>query len=205
MTTESQIHANRENAKSSTGPRTEEGKARSAMNGLVHGYTSKVFVIPEAEFDDFKALELGLRQTTQPHGQLEEEIFGQILHAAWNLRRLQRWETQMLEQNPFPDEKQAKSAQLLLRYKNSHDRIFHRAVKLLSDIQTSRIAAKPYSDGGKTFYESAPLANVMRVTKNADILVKRRQQGLLPMPPPEHYRGPESIRGEPNRTPQNIL
>ena len=37
MATEAQIDANRENAKASTGPRTEEGKAKSARNNYRFG------------------------------------------------------------------------------------------------------------------------------------------------------------------------
>jgi hypothetical protein len=41
MTTALQLEANRANAKLSTGPRTEVGRARSSTNGIKHGLTSR--------------------------------------------------------------------------------------------------------------------------------------------------------------------
>jgi len=47
MTTESQINANRQNAQQSTGPRTDEGKAKVAQNATKHGlFSQKTVVIP---------------------------------------------------------------------------------------------------------------------------------------------------------------
>ncbi|RUL86966.1 hypothetical protein TsocGM_15115, partial [Tautonia sociabilis] len=41
------IEANRRNAQQSTGPRTDEGKARSRANGLRHGMAAEVLVPEE--------------------------------------------------------------------------------------------------------------------------------------------------------------
>ena len=46
MATEKQIQANRNNAKKSTGPRTEQGKAASSQNALKHGLLARDAVLP---------------------------------------------------------------------------------------------------------------------------------------------------------------
>ena len=49
MTTALKIAANRRNAKRSTGPRTEAGKAISRRNALTHGLTSAKLVLIDGE------------------------------------------------------------------------------------------------------------------------------------------------------------
>ena len=46
MATRAQIKANHKNAKKSTGPRTDEGKARVAKNALKHGLLARDTVLP---------------------------------------------------------------------------------------------------------------------------------------------------------------
>ena len=45
MTSSKQIQANRANAKKSTGPKTEAGKARSRRNAWKHGLTAETLII----------------------------------------------------------------------------------------------------------------------------------------------------------------
>jgi hypothetical protein len=74
MATEAQIKANQENAKKSTGPKSAEGKARSAQNGRTHGLCAKTMLLtcPDdeerflhrcQEISDQYAFEHALKQT----------------------------------------------------------------------------------------------------------------------------------------------
>jgi len=56
MSTFAQVLANHENSKLSTGPRTEEGKAVSSRNHLVHGLSSADPVLPTEDRNLFNEL-----------------------------------------------------------------------------------------------------------------------------------------------------
>jgi hypothetical protein len=86
MSTAAQIAANITNAQSSTGPRTEEGKATTAKNSVTLGLYSGDFIRPNEhqEHDDLKA---ALHAELSPRGATEEILFNEIVSAAWRLRR----------------------------------------------------------------------------------------------------------------------
>ena len=74
MATEKQILANRKNARSSTGPRSTTGKARSRMNARRHGLASLVEgVLPETCLD-VEALSGRLSQIEAERLRLHQKI-----------------------------------------------------------------------------------------------------------------------------------
>ena len=56
MATAAQIEANRRNAQKSTGPKTDEGKARVRRNAFKHGMTART-IMPVLPQEDPKELE----------------------------------------------------------------------------------------------------------------------------------------------------
>jgi len=66
MATKRQIAANKKNAKLSTGPRTERGKARSSRNSLKHGLLSQDLVMLTENVEHFDELMQGLIEAHQP-------------------------------------------------------------------------------------------------------------------------------------------
>ncbi len=94
MSTSSQI-ANAANAQLSTGPRTEEGKRQSSQNARTHGLTAQHPVIPHEDRAAFDQLRAQLLAETKPQGTLQQIIFEELVHSAWNLRRVRAMEAEL--------------------------------------------------------------------------------------------------------------
>jgi len=88
MATRKQIEANRRNAQRSTGPRSEQGKARVGFNALKHGLTAKHFVLPHERPEDLEAFRIGLLKDLDPIGALQQELAQNIIDCLWRLRRV---------------------------------------------------------------------------------------------------------------------
>jgi len=89
--------ANRRNAQRSTGPRTPRGKARAARNALRHGLCSARAVIPGESRAEYVGFTARLRAELAPADEIERFLANQAVHAAWRMRRAQRYERQLVE------------------------------------------------------------------------------------------------------------
>lgn len=88
MTTAAQLHANRANATKSSGPRTSEGRAVSALNARKHGLRAEKAALFASEApDEWDALLASLRNDLQPEGEVEELLVERVAAATWKLRR----------------------------------------------------------------------------------------------------------------------
>jgi hypothetical protein len=173
MATDKQIQANRANAKKSTGPRTQAGRAQSAKNGQSHSWLARTVVIPGESTDRFTALLTEFEEEYAPQTAVEQALVENIVTARWNLMRLMALQnTALIEEilrqqsaagndantPPNPQSPSAVAAaafrsladqshatDLLSRYQDRYDRQFHRAVLRLSQIRTNfeKEGAKP--------------------------------------------------------------
>jgi hypothetical protein len=87
MVTEAQIAANRRNAQSSTGPRTEEGKAISSRNAISLGLFAMQDFVRPGETDAYHQLCTSFWEHLQPSGPLEQTFVSEIIRSTWRLRR----------------------------------------------------------------------------------------------------------------------
>ncbi|MGC9949360.1 MAG: hypothetical protein ABSF64_23590 [Bryobacteraceae bacterium] len=86
--TEARIHANRENAKKSTGPRTPAGKAASSRNRLRHGLrANKHILLADDDPEEFLLLLNDLDGRFQPVGDGEERLVLRLAADQWRLDR----------------------------------------------------------------------------------------------------------------------
>jgi hypothetical protein len=97
MTSEKQIQANRANAQKSTGPRSPNGKARSALNALQHGLTAVTPVLPDEDVSAFEELRQRLFAQFEPDTALEIELVEDLICLLWRLRRIPPMEAGILQ------------------------------------------------------------------------------------------------------------
>jgi len=86
QTSQARIDANRENAKKSTGPRSDAGKAASSRNRLIHGLrANKHILLDDDNPEDFLLLLKDLDNTFRPVGEGEEMLVTHIAADMWRL------------------------------------------------------------------------------------------------------------------------
>jgi hypothetical protein len=83
-----QLEANRANAKLSSGPKSDAGKARSRMNALKHGFSSREIVLEGEDADQFDALRAQLKVEFDPSSVIERELVDRLAGLLWRLRRV---------------------------------------------------------------------------------------------------------------------
>jgi hypothetical protein len=137
MSTESQIQANRENAKLSSGPKSEAGKAASALNNTRHGLTGAFRVLPTESQYDFDELVVALTEEHKPATFTETTLVEAMAQHHWLRRRALSLESSCYDPatGQITGEKQLT---LYLRYQTTHERGFHKAMNDLLKLRAAK-------------------------------------------------------------------
>jgi hypothetical protein len=97
MTSFRQIEANRRNALSSTGPKTEDGKRRTRHNAIRHGLTAETVVVALEDIHDYRAFEASVTADYDARTAVERELVLRLASLLWRIRRATAIETDLLQ------------------------------------------------------------------------------------------------------------
>ncbi|HEV8038174.1 MAG TPA: hypothetical protein VGP62_04865, partial [Bryobacteraceae bacterium] len=78
---------NRANAQHSTGPRSEAGKQRSALNALTHGLTARTAVLPSEDPAAFEQDHRQFLDEFRPATPTETQLVHELADTSWRLHR----------------------------------------------------------------------------------------------------------------------
>jgi hypothetical protein len=143
--------ASRRNGAKSRGPKTLEGKARSAQNALKHGLRAQKYVVlPEEDATEFAELEAAMIEELAPVGALQTVLARRVAVAAWRLARADRIEVELFAERRFAngslgnavirDGNGTRSFETLLRYRGAAMAEFWRALRTLKALQAEQAA-----------------------------------------------------------------
>ena len=129
MTTLGQVWANQENAQLSTGPKTEEGKARSAQNARTHGLTALVVATKGEDAAAYSVFQESYLKELDPQTVGQMELAERIVGMVWKVRRAEDLETTLwnsgggtLADMAVMLATHARELDLILRYSRQNER-----------------------------------------------------------------------------------
>ena len=179
---QAKLEANRANAQSSTGPRTEEGKAIAALNNLRHGFNGVFCVLPSESSKAFIRLADDLVNEHQPATPTERLLVMDMARHYWLLQRAIRLQEETFTRN-LDDEALAKQLALYMRYQTTNQRAFHRCLHDLLKLRkqsaagnrrfesqkAEQVLQEPETGKPESNESSPEVTNVQRIV--ADVIV----------------------------------
>lgn len=82
------ITANRLNAKKSTGPKTSQGKKKSALNSIKHGLCSNILLLPNENPMEWKSFLNDIFETFHPKNSFDSFLVENLAVLCWRKRRI---------------------------------------------------------------------------------------------------------------------
>jgi hypothetical protein len=132
----------------SSGPRTDEGKARSSRNSLKFGLFTANDFIRQGEEEEHAGILTSLMDELAPEGSTEEIFAIEIVGATWRLRRCRLIEeafgrVENLDIDPMIDERTEKQQKSVDRARAQSHLILRRSLDQLRKLQKGRTTPVP--------------------------------------------------------------
>lgn len=208
MTTTKQVIANRNNARKSTGPRSELGKMISSRNSVRHGFYANGVLLPDDDREEFIRFARRLVAAYKPCSVLEEEQVRTIIETRWQLRRATLADTELFQLYRFyereergvgtafaQDATQGNAFSKVTRYQAFHLRKMQCAEKEFARLQGLRAIAKPMPACDATLV--LPAHTTSTRAENADSAqVDAVAQRVLDWLKTEQLPGPKSSQND---------
>jgi hypothetical protein len=159
MSSSARVEANRQNAQSSSGPRTEAGKQKSSLNAIKHGLTGQTLLLPAEQVEPYQRFTEGLLKELAPVGIQETDLAHGIVSSRWRMHQIHAMESaiyamgvleyagQFEDQTPemaiamaraVTFEKKRPDLERLRRYESQMNRQAKKDLTLLKELQAIR-------------------------------------------------------------------
>jgi hypothetical protein len=169
MTSELKSATSRANGAKSHGPITAEGKEKSSLNALDHGFTSKKTIVLKCENEgEFRVMLGDYDAAYKPGSPVEKDLVDQMVACRWRMQRLRMIETALMDSEMERELPEAETTEdpgyqmafafrrlvdgsraisLASRYESRLHRIHERSHHTLRELQQTRIEqiAEPVS------------------------------------------------------------
>jgi hypothetical protein len=93
MSSAAQLIANQQNSQLSTGPRSESGKQKAALNSTRHGFTGQVVMLTAEEAEPYRRFNEEFMIELKPVGAMEQQLARTIIDAHWRINQIHATES----------------------------------------------------------------------------------------------------------------
>jgi hypothetical protein len=135
---DSKLQANRNNARLSTGPVSEGGKAASSQNNFRHGLAGAFCVLPGESLETFEQLRADLEKEHEPATATESLLVNDMARHYWLYQRALRLQEECFAADLCSGDTQNRLS-LFLRYGTTHERAFRRCLADLLKLRKQRL------------------------------------------------------------------
>ena len=188
----------------STGPKTEAGKAKSSRNAIRTGlYAARDFVRPEEEEEYAKTL-IQLMDELTPANSIEQTFATEIMGATWRLRRCRLVEEAFsyiddLDFDPMVDERTEKQQKSVDRARAQSHLILRRSLDELRKLQSARQLRNQTPEAVRVSREE------LKAIAKADVeaILAERKLSSFCKPADPTPAAPSSFCEKPKFTPRN--